>query len=70
MSAWWRREILAERRAGTRHEMGTDWPLVDQLQEIRSSSGTSYIVLFGLCQGVPSSSRTFRWLSDALQYWS
>lgn len=59
------REIIEERRYGTRTIAGTDWPVSEQIVRDQRRGQPEWIVVRGLCNGVPESSTTHKTLAAA-----
>lgn len=61
------RVVIAERDMGTRLVAGTEWAVVDQLvRDQRPGRRPTWIVVRGLCNGVPRSCEEHRRRIDAL----
>lgn len=62
-------ELVWERTVGYRTIMGTNHPIIDTIH--RNSIGRKrpvWLVTYGLCNGIPEGSRTFRTKWEALHY--
>lgn len=58
--------VLEERKTGARLSGGTEFVIVDQLvRDQRPGSRPTWLVVLGLCNGVPFSSREFKTLRAA-----
>jgi hypothetical protein len=60
------RNILEQRARGIRRIAGTEWPIVDQLERQQlPGKRPRWIVVRGLCNGVPDSATEYRRLKEA-----
>lgn len=60
------RKVVAEREMGTRLIAGTEWPVCDQVvRDERPGQRPTWVVVRGLCNGVPRSSEQHRTLREA-----
>jgi hypothetical protein len=60
-----KRTVVASVTTGFRWVMGTEWPIENQLMK----AGKDWLVILGLCNGIPLSSIIFRTKGDAVNYW-
>ena len=61
--------VVAARRRGVRTINGTDWPVTDRLERQQHGRRVSWVVVIGLCNGVPDVSYAWRTYREAGRAW-
>jgi hypothetical protein len=60
-------KVIEEKTTGMRMVNGTDWPIVSQLvrEQGPHDKRPTWLVVYGLCNGIPVSSQKYQTLSAA-----
>lgn len=59
------RKLIAEKQTGVRKELGTDWPILDQ---VHKTGPREWTYTWGLCNGIAEGAQEFKTKREALEY--
>lgn len=58
--------VIAEQRAGVRLLAGTEFPVIDRVERQQWGRRVEWVLIVGLCNGIPSWSKSFATKAEAL----